>query len=335
MKRVSLLLASVGIVGLATGGAVAQTVDYVQACSLYGSGFFYVPGSNVCLNFGGYARAEADFVWNAGRDWRVTGTLHPEFDARTETSHGTLRAFLALTLQGTVTGGAGGSATSVSFPSGRGGDEAFQAFVAFDPLLVGWATSTYDFSEAYTYVEGHQSDATPLQARLSWLMGGYTVSAALENPRDRDIASNFPAAVFAISPTATWGFLGSTAITDTPYGFGAAAQFGIEVPVLVNASVRAVGAVALNAQSYVGLDGAAPGFAWSGTVSGRFALNTGLNVVASLSVADGPTSPTVWHVVGGVHVSPTQHVELGGELFHRRWSGAAENGLLLRAQYNF
>src|SRR5215213_10636206 len=125
MKRVSLLLASVGIFSLATGGAVAQTVDYVESCSLYGNGFFYVPGSNVCLDFGGYARAEADFVWNAGRDWRLTGTLHPELDARTETAHGTLRAFLALTLEGTVTGGAGGTTSDVTFPSGR--DDAFQA----------------------------------------------------------------------------------------------------------------------------------------------------------------------------------------------------------------
>jgi hypothetical protein len=124
-------------------------------------------------------------------------------------------------------------------------------------------------------------------------------------------------------------------ITDTPYGLGAAAQFGIQMPVLVNASVRAVGAVALNAQSYVGLDGAAPGFAWSGTVSGKFALNTGLNVVASVSFVDGPTTSGMWHVVGGVHVSPTEKLELGGEVFHRRSSGSMENGLLLRGQYNF
>ena len=31
----------------------AKPVEYVKVCSLYGAGFFYVPGTDTCLKIGG------------------------------------------------------------------------------------------------------------------------------------------------------------------------------------------------------------------------------------------------------------------------------------------
>src|SRR5262245_66627294 len=42
----------------------AKPVEYVKICSLYGEGFYYVPGTDICLKVGGYVRA--DYRWNAG-----------------------------------------------------------------------------------------------------------------------------------------------------------------------------------------------------------------------------------------------------------------------------
>jgi hypothetical protein len=141
--------------------------------------------------------------------------------------------------------------------------------------------------------------------------------------------------VLALAPTATAGFRASAAVADTPFGIGLAAQLGVEVPLLVNATVRAVGAVAHNAQSYVGLSGAAPGLAWSGTVSGRFALLPGLNLVAALSAADGPGSAVQWETAAGVHFVPVQGLELGAEAYLRTLSGAPARGIVVRLQYLF
>ena len=33
-----------------------EPVEYVRVCDAYGSGFFYIPGSETCLRFDGYAR---------------------------------------------------------------------------------------------------------------------------------------------------------------------------------------------------------------------------------------------------------------------------------------
>src|SRR5215510_15823493 len=34
----------------------AKPVQYVKICTLYGEGFYYIPGSDICLKIGGYVR---------------------------------------------------------------------------------------------------------------------------------------------------------------------------------------------------------------------------------------------------------------------------------------
>src|SRR4051794_41895835 len=35
----------------------AKAVEYVRICSLYGAGFFFIPGTDTCIKIGGYLRA--------------------------------------------------------------------------------------------------------------------------------------------------------------------------------------------------------------------------------------------------------------------------------------
>ena len=44
----------------------AKAVEYVRICSLYGAGFYYIPGTDTCIKIGGYLRA--DVVWNGTND---------------------------------------------------------------------------------------------------------------------------------------------------------------------------------------------------------------------------------------------------------------------------
>src|SRR6266480_5447242 len=39
----------------------AKAVEYVRICSLYGAGFFYIPGTDTCIKFGGYLRVDTTF----------------------------------------------------------------------------------------------------------------------------------------------------------------------------------------------------------------------------------------------------------------------------------
>ncbi len=81
MKMVkSLLLGSAaGIVAVAGAQAAdlpvkAKPVQYVKICTLYGDGFYYIPGSDTCIKFQGYIRADYSFNGRAphvqGASWR-------------------------------------------------------------------------------------------------------------------------------------------------------------------------------------------------------------------------------------------------------------------------
>src|SRR5436853_808182 len=46
--------------------AVAESVEYVKVCDAYGAGYFYVPGSDVCLKIGGFVETSAIFATGIG-----------------------------------------------------------------------------------------------------------------------------------------------------------------------------------------------------------------------------------------------------------------------------
>src|SRR5260370_27836193 len=71
MKMVKSLLlgTAAGLVAVAGAQAAdmpvkAAPVQYVKICTLYGDGFYYIPGTDICLKIGGYVRGE--YFYNYG-----------------------------------------------------------------------------------------------------------------------------------------------------------------------------------------------------------------------------------------------------------------------------
>jgi hypothetical protein len=88
----------------------AKAVEYVRICSLYGAGFFYIPGTDTCIKLGGYLRVDTTFnasgvqdnpAWNGDpgqmnryRDYFSTRSrLALTVDTRTATEYGVVRTF--------------------------------------------------------------------------------------------------------------------------------------------------------------------------------------------------------------------------------------------------
>src|SRR5262245_7607228 len=72
MKLVKSLLLGSAAGLIAVGGAQAadlpvkaKAVEYVKVCSLYGAGFYYIPGTDTCIKLGGYLRVETVFNSNS------------------------------------------------------------------------------------------------------------------------------------------------------------------------------------------------------------------------------------------------------------------------------
>src|SRR5215475_850932 len=77
MKVVKSLLLGTAAGLIAVGGAQAadlpvkaKAVEYVKICSLYGAGFYYIPGSDTCIKLGGYLRAEV--ALNSGGNYSAS-----------------------------------------------------------------------------------------------------------------------------------------------------------------------------------------------------------------------------------------------------------------------
>jgi hypothetical protein len=86
----------------------------VKVCSLYGAGFYYVPGTDICMKIGGYVRYQVSsgegnsisfgpFDRSSGFNTRITGNDYAQrvrvnftYDTRQQTAYGTLRTYLLL-----------------------------------------------------------------------------------------------------------------------------------------------------------------------------------------------------------------------------------------------
>ena len=116
MKMVKSLILGSAAGLLAMGGAQAadlpvkaKAVEYVRICSLYGAGFFYIPGTDTCIKLGGYLRVDTTFnggiygqpAWsgdlgqgNRYRDYFASRSrMALTVDTRTATEYGVVRTF--------------------------------------------------------------------------------------------------------------------------------------------------------------------------------------------------------------------------------------------------
>ncbi|MGE0061326.1 MAG: porin [Xanthobacteraceae bacterium] len=121
----------------------------MKICSLYGAGFYYIPGTDTCLKVGGWVRFETGWGYNGSftteffnnntnnrstneMPWRVKGTI--TFDAREQTAYGTLRSYAAL---GVSNNNNGANDIVANY--------ANRWFIQWAGFTVGHATSFFDF----------------------------------------------------------------------------------------------------------------------------------------------------------------------------------------------
>jgi hypothetical protein len=204
----------------------------VKICSLYGAGFYYIPGTDTCLKLGGWVRTEYNFGSGGSfnptvsggnarytrestqNNWRTRYVL--TVDTRTQTEYGTLRTYISSGITTTNGDNAGGSVYNN------------RAFIQWAGFTMGLASSFYDFFQFsdvsnQTNVIGSDTggNGIMLWAYTAQLGNGLSASISLEDSahsyRRNGIASNgtasaaFNPATGLIVPVLT----GSTEFTAT------------------------------------------------------------------------------------------------------------------------
>jgi porin-like protein len=165
MKLVKSLLLGSAAGLIAVGGAQAadlpvkaKAVEYVKICSLYGAGFYYMPGTDTCIKFGGYVHGLAVLGTNNvyGFAGGVTGAKNRDsnyftsrarmdltVDTRTATEYGVVRTYADFALSW-VGGGYTGSNPTAYDTSTAVSISLYHAFIQFAGFTFGRTASVFD-----------------------------------------------------------------------------------------------------------------------------------------------------------------------------------------------
>ncbi|WP_369723329.1 MULTISPECIES: porin [unclassified Bradyrhizobium] len=165
MRMVKSVLLGTAAGLIAVGGAQAadlplkaKAVEYVRICSLYGAGFYYMPGTDTCIKLGGYVRADmilggaGDYSFQqgtpAGANNRLTDYYHSRarmdftVDTRTATEYGVVRTYADMVFTWdtpSVTG-----STPSAFGTGSASLGLYHAFIQFAGFTFGRTVSLFD-----------------------------------------------------------------------------------------------------------------------------------------------------------------------------------------------
>jgi hypothetical protein len=296
----------------------AKAVEYVRICSLYGAGFYYMPGTDTCIKFGGYLRA--DTMVNTGNDYgfqnnapdgaqnrlrnNFTSRARMDFtvDTRTATEYGVLRTYADMVF--TWTGGeyvGNGSATtggttlynSTTGTIGGASLGLYHAFIQFAGFTFGRTVSIFDTPwQSYPAggpdtLPGGSNHVTGVNqvAYTAEFGQGVSASVALQDPTVYDTTNisnlSFPGGV---TPSVTAG------VVSFLTGYGAPSiGAGMVAPDVIG-SVRVDQAWGLFQFSAVAHDNHA-GYYGANETFGHPGDKWGWAVQAALSIKNIPTGP--------------------------------------------
>src|SRR6202795_3319279 len=229
----------------------AKAVEYVKICSLYGAGFFYIPGTDTCIKLGGYLRVDTTFngsiydqpAWsgdlgqgNRYRDYfAARSRMALTVDTRTATEYGVVRTFGQADFQFGTQGnntvnpavftgsGSAGTSTALLYQPGEGYVAVEYVFIQFAGFTFGKSSSAYA-----TPWNGYPGNNT------SFLLGGHDTVTGVNN----------------IQYTAQFGNgVSGTIGLDDPVVFNRTAVYNLGA---TNLGVTPVGALGTSGNAYAG-----------------------------------------------------------------------------------
>jgi len=205
MKMVkSLVLGSAaGLVAMSGAQAAdlpvkAKAVEYVRICSLYGAGFFYIPGTDTCIKLGGYVRIDTTFngsiydqpAWSGDLGQRnryfdyfaARSRMALTVDTRTATEYGVVRTFGQADFQFTTQGNNTVNPNSFTGSLSTGTSTALlnqpgEGYVAVEMVFIQFA--------GFTFGKSASAYATPWHGypgnNSSFLLGGHDTVTGVNN----------------------------------------------------------------------------------------------------------------------------------------------------------
>ena len=224
MKKINRLLlgTAAGIVAVTGAQAAdlpvkAKPVQYVKICTLYGEGWYYIPGSDTCIRLGGYIRA--DYAWNANgartpfysggngakdrtvAEFSTRHRLNITMDTRTQSQYGTLRTLTSLHVQN--------ENQSESFNAAR----AFIQWAGFSFGRMQSFQDTWAISDSWHYAQQQNNSDTGANGvnsiAYTWELGnGMTLTLGADETRRKSLSNLSVASTVKVGAEPTSTFAG-------------------------------------------------------------------------------------------------------------------------------
>ncbi|HMI94936.1 MAG TPA: porin, partial [Micropepsaceae bacterium] len=227
----------------------AKAVEYVRICSLYGAGFFYIPGTDTCIKLGGYLRVDTTFngslydqpAWSGDLGQRnryydyfaSRSRMALTIDTRTATEYGVVRTFGQADFQFQTLGNnntnpanAGTLPTSTAYfqNPGEGYTAVEFVFIQFAGFTFGKSASAYA-----TPWHGYPGNNT------SFLLGGHDTVTGVNNIQYTAQFGNGVSGTIGLDDPSTFNrtVVGNLTVPLTATGGIANAYGGVHAPDVV------------------------------------------------------------------------------------------------------
>ena len=299
--------------------SVAEPVDYVRICDAFGTGYWYIPGTDTCLKIAG--NVEFDIIAHDSKNvvvgathssyWEFVTSAGLSFNAKTMTQYGELGANIPFTAAWDNT-----SATSGVVKLDKG------TTLWLGPLTLGYQESLFDLGGGFAD-NVYREDLGTKQIMLAWALSGFGIAVSIEDPRDRwgsSLATSYSIPDIVAKASYGMGIWNAevAAIYTTPASGG---QYGVNGDVTVKLDMIAAGDKLRIGGAY-GSDGRLVGGAaadsWSAYVTLTHYLTSALSASASFAYLSSGAyqggANLVWVPVTGLSakIQGTYAVSAGG-----------------------
>ncbi|SKA35942.1 porin [Consotaella salsifontis] len=272
MNIKSLLLGSAAALVAVSGARAAdavvmaepEPVDYVRVCDVYGAGFFYIPGTETCIKFGGLVRmdfkaaSDTSVLNDEGDDYNVYTRVRARLniDVREQTELGELQSYIRF------------QATNTSGASNDVGMD--QAYVNLGGFTIGKQDSLFTWNDGfYTDEDLPVGDISVNRVGYTFAANGFEAAVSLEDDGSLDA---MPDVVGSLKYGGAWGSVYVAGVydenTDNMRDYAAGSFSGYDL--VYNPATGNVDAV-LTGYNYIGLDP-------NGDYDDAFAVKAGIEV---------------------------------------------------------
>ncbi len=320
--------------------AEPEPMEYVRVCDTYGTGFYYIPGTETCLRVGGYLRYDigvgifghedvldkldlAAGIINTNDTYYKRARAALQLDARSETELGTLRAYMQINFNwdtDTVTVFDDANGNGINEPGEEIGDitttgqdtDIEQAYIELGGFRVGKTDSLFVSitNFAGNVVQDDLIDYEPDRThQISYTYAGsngFTAAIALEEGSGDlyTIDSYVPHVVAGAALTQGWGSISGAVGYDSVWEEWAA-KLRLDVKASENLSLFILGGYSSTdtGSYYATWDGD-----WAIWGGGTYTVNEKTDVNVQLSYDDSEAFAAVanvaYEVVNGLKVTP-------------------------------